>query len=103
MQKIISGPFGDFKSVFKAEQIAETSIGWKDLKRITSSAYMKSSEDREILYKLEIKILKSKGPRMESWRTLKENGTNREKGLYMRTCCVQFVRNEQINKRGKTA
>jgi len=49
---------------------------------------MKSSEDREILYKLEIKILKSKGPRMESWRTPKENGTNREKGLYMRTCCV---------------
>ena len=73
MQRIISGPFGDFKSVFKAEQIAETSIGWKDLKRITSSAYMKSSEDREILYKLEIKILKSKGPRMESWKTPKEN------------------------------
>jgi len=43
----------------------------KDLRRITSSAYMKSSEDRETLNKSEIKILKSKDLRLESWGTEK--------------------------------
>jgi len=34
-----------------------------------SSAYMKSSEDREILDKSERKLLKSRDPRMEPWGT----------------------------------
>jgi len=34
-------------------------------RRITSSAYMKNSKDRETLNKSEIKILKSKDPRLE--------------------------------------
>jgi len=39
------------------------------LRRIMSFAYMKSLEDRETLDKSKLKILKSKGPRMELWRT----------------------------------
>ena len=38
----------DFTSLFKAEQVAKASNELKDLRRITSSAYMKSSENREI-------------------------------------------------------
>jgi len=32
-----------------------------------SFAYMKNSEDKETLNKLETKILKNKGPRMKPW------------------------------------
>ena len=39
----------NFRFLFKTEQVAKASNGWKNLKRITSSAYMKSSEDRETL------------------------------------------------------
>jgi len=45
MQDIISGSFGDRFLIFRAEQVAKTSNGWKNLRRITSSAYTKSSED----------------------------------------------------------
>ena len=72
---------------------------------------MKSSENREILDKSETKILKSKGPRMEPWRTperMARVDEKRGKGLYTRTCYtryyMRFVRNEQINEgAGKTS
>jgi len=50
----------NFRFLFKAEQTAKASNGCKNLKRITSFAYMKSSEGRETLDKSETKILKSK-------------------------------------------
>jgi len=72
-----------------------------------SSAYMKSSEDRETLDKLETKILKSKSPRMEPWgipERMARVEEKRGKGLYTKTCCVWFVRNEQRSERaGMTA
>ena len=99
------------KSIFKVEQVAKTSNGWKDLKRIMSSAYMKSTEDRETLNKSETKILKSKDSRMEPWETSDRTAWidgKRGKGLYTRTCYtryyMRFVRNEQINEgAGKTS
>ena len=66
------------------------------------SAYMESLKDRQTLNKSETKILKSKGPRMEPWRTperMARVDEKRGKGLYTRTCCVQFVRNKQISER----
>jgi len=63
---------------------------------------MKSSDDRETLDKSKIKILKSKGPKMELWGTLERATWGKEKRgkeLYIKTCCVQFVRNEQISEK----
>ena len=51
------------------------------------------------------KNIKKKGPRMVSWDTPERKETSgkekRGKELYMRTCCVQFVRNEQISERAE--
>ena len=48
-----------------------------NLKRITSSAYMKNSGDRKTLDKSEIKILNSKIPWMEPWDIPEKNSTRR--------------------------
>jgi len=51
---------------------------------------MKSSDDRETLDKSKIKILKSKGPKMELWGTLERATWGKEKRgkeLYIKTCC----------------
>ena len=52
-------------------------MGETNLKRIMSSAYMKSLGDRKTLNKSKIKILKSKIPWMESWGTPEKNSTRR--------------------------
>ena len=50
-------------------------MGETNLKRITSSAYMKNSGNRKTLDKSEIKILKI--PWMESWGTPEKTSTRR--------------------------
>ena len=48
----------NFRFLFKAEHAAKASHGWKNLKKIMSSAYMKNSEDRETLDKSDKNIKK---------------------------------------------
>lgn len=53
------------RSLFRLEEADKASAGGKERRRVTSSAYIKSCEERETDGKSETKMLKRRGPRME--------------------------------------
>ena len=61
-----------------------------NLKRITSSAYMKNSGNRKTLDKSEIKILKSKIPEVLQKKTAREEKKRGEE-LYLRTFLLRAI------------
>ena len=88
----------NFRSLFKAEHSLEKHrMGETNLKRITSSAYMKNLGDRKTLDKSEIKILKNKIPWMESSGTPEKNSIRGEKELYLRTFLLRAICKERAD------
>lgn len=85
------------RSAFSVADVREVSAGRKDLSRITSSAYMKSLEERGIVDRSAMKILNKRGPRMEPWGTpegTRRGEERRGRGLHIRTCWEQFVKKD---------